>query len=268
VVALIALSLSAPRFPSFLNRGCGHNLDGIAVSGLEKSFRSVVALRRVDLVVGVGEIVALLGPNGAGKSTLLRILATSVLPDKGRATVAGYDVVAEPRAVRRSIGVVTGDERAWYWRLTGRQNLEFFSCLNGFRRRAAAARADELLGEMGLTTAADRRVGEYSSGMRARLALARALISNPKILLLDEPTQNLDPAATVAFRKMVSDLARDRGVATLLATHDLYEAAELATRVEGLAEGRIMFTKDGQLSPAELEQEILSATPSLNLSIS
>jgi ABC-2 type transport system ATP-binding protein len=237
-------------------------LDGISVSGLHKRFRSVVALRGVDLEVGAGEIVALLGPNGAGKSTLLRILATSVLPDGGEATIAGYDVVAQPRAVRRSIGVVTGDERAWYWRLTGRQNMEFYCCLNGFRRRAAAARAEELLAAVGLTAAADRRVGEYSSGMRARLALARASISNPKVLLLDEPTQNLDPAATVAFRKGVSQLATNRGAAALIATHNLYEAAELATRVEGLDEGRIVFTKGGALTAAELEQEILTTTPS------
>ena len=259
---------SAPRARRFPSYGGGDNLDGISVSGLEKRFRSVVALRGVDLEVVGGEIVALLGPNGAGKSTLLRILATSILPDSGGATVAGYDVVAEPRAVRRSIGIVTGDERAWYWRLTGSQNLEFYCCLNGFRRRAAAARAEELLAAVGLTAAADRRVGEYSSGMRARLALARALISNPNVLLLDEPTQNLDPAATVAFRKMLSDLATDRGAAALIATHDLHEAAELATRVEGLIEGKIVFTRCGELTATNLEQEILAATPSLDFSVS
>jgi ABC-type multidrug transport system ATPase subunit len=125
-----------------------------------------------------------------------------------------------------------------------------------------------LLAAVGLTAAADRRVGEYSSGMRARLALARALISNPNVLLLDEPTQNLDPAATVAFRKMLSDLATDRGAAALIATHDLHEAAELATRVEGLIEGKIVFTRCGELTATNLEQEILAATPSLDFSVS
>ena len=233
---------------------------GILVSRLVKRFGSVIALQHVDLVVGVGEVVALLGPNGAGKSTLLRILSTSVLPDGGYAKLAGHDVVADAQAVRRSIGVVTGDDRAWYWRLTGRQNLEFFACLNGLRRRAAAARTDSLLTEVGLDRSANRRVGEYSSGMRARLALARAFISDPAVLLFDEPTQNLDPAATVAFREMITDFIARRPAAVLFATHDLHEAAELAARVAVLSEGKIVFTKIGQSTAADLEQEVLAAT--------
>lgn len=231
----------------------------IAVSGLFKSFRRVDALRGIDLEVSLGETVVLLGPNGAGKSTLLRILGTTVLPDRGTAVVAGHDVNREPASVRRSVGLMLGDERSWYWRITGRKNLEFFAVLHGLARRAAALRTQELLEELGLTDAADRRFDGYSSGMRARLSLARALISEPPVLLLDEPTRNLDPAATADFHETLAELAHRRKTSILLATHDLHEAAEVADRTLALVAGKVAFFKDRGASPRELEQELVAA---------
>src|SRR4051812_13794316 len=167
-----------------------------------------------------GTVVALLGPNGAGKSTLVRILATTVLPDKGSVSIMGHDVTTEAQKARDCLGLMLGNERSWYWRLNGRRNLEFFAALYGMSRAAATTRTDGLLRDVGLAEAADRRVGEYSSGMRARLALARALLREPPVLVLDEPTQNLDPVAAAKFRDIVLRLAEDRGSSVLLTTHN------------------------------------------------
>jgi ABC-2 type transport system ATP-binding protein len=197
------------------------------------------------MTVPAGERVALLGPNGAGKSTLLRILATTVLPDAGEVRVLGYDVARNPIAVRRVVGASLGDERSWYWRLSGRRNLEFFAVLHGASRRAARARSDSLLRQV---------------GMRARLSLARALVNQPSVLLLDEPTRSLDPIASVDFRETLTRLAREDGICVLFATHDLHEAAEVADRVVGLHEGRVAFEQGVGASAAELEAAILAAT--------
>ncbi len=231
---------------------------GIQVRQLVKRYGDVLALDRVDLDVAPGSVVALLGPNGAGKSSLVRILATTVLPDSGTASVTGHDVVTEAAEVRASLGLILGNQRSWYWRLSGRRNLEFFAALYGLRRRAAAARADELLGEVELEGVADRRVGEYSDGMRARLGLARALLREPPALVLDEPTQNLDPIAAANFRDIVLRLADERGTAVLLTTHNLHEAAALATEVVVLAMGRVVSTKRARTDAADLEATMLS----------
>jgi ABC-2 type transport system ATP-binding protein len=234
-------------------------MDCVSVSGVIKQFGSVTALAGVDLAVAEGEIVALLGPNGAGKSTLLRILGTTVLADDGTAKVAGHDVVDAPTEVRRAVGIMLGNERSWYWRLTGRHNLEFFGMLHGLARAEARERTRRLLEQVGLENDADRLFAGYSSGMRARLSLARALISEPRVLLLDEPTQNLDPVVAATFRELVGGLARERGVGTLLVTHDLHEAAAVADRIAGLVAGRIAFHRDRGASPDELEAALLAA---------
>jgi ABC-2 type transport system ATP-binding protein len=213
----------------------------------------------VDLDVRPGGVVALLGPNGAGKSTLVRILATTVLPDEGSVQVGGHDVVDDGPNVRACLGLVLGNERSWYWRISGRRNLEYFAALYGLRRRAAAARIDELLAQMDLSGVADRRVGEYSSGMRARLALARALVRDPAVLVLDEPTQNLDPVASATFGDIVQRLSEERGAAILLTTHNLHEAAALADEVVVIAQGRVVSTKPSGTNAADLEATILSA---------
>jgi len=227
----------------------------IFVRGIVKRFGAVTAAAGVDLEVGEGEIVALLGPNGAGKSTLLRILSTTVLPDEGTALLAGHRVDVDPAAVRRSIGVSLSEERSWYYRLSGRQNMEFFGALHGLSKPDARRRADELLEDVGLADAADRRFDGYSAGMRARLSLARTLLVDPPVLLLDEPTRALDPLAALDFRRRAMELASD-GKAILFATHDLHEAAAVANRVVLLARGRVAAVKAAGEDAAALERAL------------
>ena len=209
---------------------------------LKRPFRRaerIRALRGVDLEVHEGEILGLLGPNGAGKTTLLKILSCLVLPDHGRALVGGEDTANESR-VKPKIGLVQSDERSFYWRLSGRENLRFFACLYDVPRRRREARIDELLARVDLTEAAGQRFSDYSSGMKQRLAIARALLHDPPILFMDEPTKSLDPAAAKSFRTFVKDELQERGGKTiLLATHNLHEAEDLCDRVAILAKGRI-----------------------------
>jgi ABC-2 type transport system ATP-binding protein len=233
-------------------------VEGVSVRGLTKRFGDVLALHDAHFDVRGGEVVALLGPNGAGKSTLLRILATTLLPDEGSASVGGEDVVAAPAAARRQLGFLLTDERSWYWRVSGRANLEFFAALHGMRREAAAHRTAELLEEFGLGDAADRRFGTYSSGMKLRLSLARALLVRPSALLLDEPTRSLDPIATRDFRELISIQAHS-GTAVLFATHDLHEAAAVAPRVLIMVGGRLATVPEDCTSAAELERALLAA---------
>jgi len=200
------------------------------VRNVRKRFRTVQAVDDVSLEVAPGEVVALVGANGAGKSTLMRILGTTVIADEGEARIAGLEVGENPKAARRATGLLLADERSWYWRLTGRQNLQFFAALHGLARSGTKDRATDLLEECGLAGAADRRFYEYSSGMRLRLSLARALISEPAALLLDEPTRSLDPVATQHFHDQLEALVDSRRTAVLLATHDLYEASAIAGR--------------------------------------
>jgi ABC-2 type transport system ATP-binding protein len=236
----------------------GYPREGVRIEGLHKRFGKLAALRGLDLVVPWNEIVAVLGPNGAGKSTLLRILGTTVLPDSGHVEVAGHDVVADAGSARRSLGLVLGDERSWYWRLSGRENLEFFAALHGLRRPEARRRVEELLPAVDLVEHADRRFDRYSSGMRARLALARALIHEPPVLCLDEPTATLDPVAAASFRNLVRRQA-EGGRAVLFTTHDLHEAAAVASMVVVLARGRVAARVDDHPDAARLESILIDA---------
>jgi ABC-2 type transport system ATP-binding protein len=230
------------------------------VSAVSKRFGEVNALANVSMEVAAGEVVVLLGPNGSGKSTLLRILGTTIAADSGEALVAGYDVRTATRQVRRSVGFLLADERSWYWRLTGRHNLEFFAALYGLRPRECKARARELLDEVGLAAAADRPFQGYSSGMRLRLSLARALLSSSRVLLLDEPTRSLDPLATKEFRDLVTRLALQRRAAVLVATHDLHEATAIASRVLVLVEGRIRASAPAHTDSERLEELLVGAS--------
>ncbi len=199
----------------------------------------VRALRGVDLHVRRGEIFGLLGPNGAGKTTLLKILSCLILPDSGRAVVGGFDT-AQENQVKPRIGLIHPDERSFYWRLSGRENLRFFATLYDVPARRAETRIRELLEKVDLGESADRRFSDYSSGMKQRLAVARALLHDPPILLMDEPTRSLDPAASLALRSFIRDELQKRdGKTILLATHNLREAEILCDRLAILIKGRI-----------------------------
>lgn len=198
----------------------------------------VRALSDVTLEVNTSQVFGLLGPNGAGKTTLLKVLATLVLPTEGRAVVYGADVVKDGHEVRRMVGLTSGDERGFYWRLTGKENLEFFAGLRGLSPRAVRRGTDAVLELVGLSQAAREVVARYSTGMRQRLALARALLGDPPLLLLDEPTRSLDPEATDKVRVLLRGLAQS-GRTILIATHALAEAAAVCDRVAIIAGGRV-----------------------------
>lgn len=200
----------------------------------------VVALADVSLTVRSGEVFGLLGPNGAGKTTLLRILSTLLVPMAGGVRVHGYDAVREPDSLRRHIGVVLGGERSVYWRLTGRENLLYAGALYDLTPGVAAERATALLRLVDLDGRADDLVERYSSGMRQRLALARALVHDPPVLILDEPTAGLDPHAARAVRTLLEALHRDGARTIVLATHNLDEADRLCGTVAIIDRGRII----------------------------
>lgn len=195
----------------------------------------VVALRGIDFCARPGEIVGLVGPNGAGKSTLIRICTTLLTPTSGHVTVDGADVVERPEHARRHLGVHLGDERGHYWRLSGRDNLRFFGVMAGLPRREARDRADELLERFGLAER-DRLVFGYSSGMRVRLGLARALIARPKMLILDEPSRSLDPIASLELQAELRRLADD-GTTVVLSSHRLDEVESVCDRVLVIVDG-------------------------------
>lgn len=201
--------------------------------------RRVKALRGVSLRIPQGSLYSLLGPNGAGKTTLVKILATLLIPDSGSATVAGFDVAREPVEVRKRVGVVLGGERALYWRLSGWDNLWFFSQLYGIPPREARERIRSLIDLVGLSGWEHVRVENYSKGMKQRLHIARGLLNDPEVLLLDEPTIGLDPAAAREVRGLVRRIVRE-GRTVLLTTHYMGEAEELSDRVGIIAGGRII----------------------------
>ena len=201
------------------------------------------ALDGVSFSVPAGVLFGFLGPNGAGKTTLIKILTTLILPTSGRALVAGLDVQHEPETVKRHIGVVMSDERSFYWRLTGRQNLEFFGRLHGMSGGAAARRINELLDLVGITGKADARFSDYSSGMKQKLAIARGLLANPEILFCDEPTRSLDPISAAQVRAFIRErLVEGAGKTVFLTTHNLHEAEEISDRVGIINRGRILAT--------------------------
>ena len=211
--------------------------NAIHAEGLVKHFGDVHALNGVTLDVPRGSVLGLLGPNGAGKTTIVRILTTILLPDAGRAEVAGFDVVRSPQDVRRRIGLA-GQYAAVDENLTGRENLFLIGRLNHLSKPASSARAIELLAQFNLTDAADRPSRTYSGGMRRRLDLAAALVTHPPVLLLDEPTTGLDPASRQDLWDVIQTLVSD-GTTVLLTTQYLEEADRLADNIVVIAEGRI-----------------------------
>jgi ABC-2 type transport system ATP-binding protein len=214
-------------------------MPAIEVQGLRREFPGgVVAVDGVDLEVADGEIYAFLGPNGAGKTTTVRVLTTLLRPTDGSARVAGYDVVAAPAQVRQAIGVAL-QEAALDPLMTGRELLRLQATLHALPRDEGRRRADELLARVGLVEAADRRVGTYSGGMRRRLDMASALVHEPQVLFLDEPTTGLDPVSRKSIWEEVEKLNRD-GTTVFLTTQYLEEADRLADRVGIIDYGRIV----------------------------
>jgi ABC-2 type transport system ATP-binding protein len=204
-------------------------------------------LTEVSFDVQYGERIALVGPNGAGKTTLLKILATLIVPSAGQIAIKGWDLVRDAERVKEMVGLATGDERSFYWRLTGRQNLEFFAAFQGLDRETTMTRIEELREHLALDTL-DRRFGLYSTGMRQRLAVARALLRRPSVLLLDEPTRSLDPLATRMLHRFIRDrLVNELGCSVVLSTHSLAEAEALCNRFAVLHRGRVLTssTVDG-----------------------
>ena len=200
----------------------------------------VTALAGIDLQVREGEIFGLLGPNGAGKTTLLKILTGLVVPTQGGARVAGHDVLHAGVAARGSIGFVTSEERSFYWRLSGRENLHFFGRLSNVPGRRLRQRCQELMDQVEVSAFADRPFMDYSSGMKQRLAVARALLHDPRVLVMDEPTRSLDPSAARHLRTLVRDvLNRRQGKTVLLATHNLDEAESLCNRIAIMSRARL-----------------------------
>ena len=205
---------------------------------LTKRFKSFTAVDHVDLSVRRGEIYGFLGPNGAGKSTAIRMLCTLLSPTFGTATVNGYDVVHQANEVRKRIGLVS-EKMIMYPRLTALENLMFFGSLYGIEPNALRKKSEELLEMVKLTQFKDKQVGGYSSGMRQRVNVIRAILHDPDILFLDEPTTALDPQSTRFVRDLVKDL-KERGHTIVLTTHMMDEADELSDRVCIIDHGKIM----------------------------
>ncbi len=226
----------------------------IEVDGLTREFRrGPRAVDAIDLRVSPGEIYGFLGPNGAGKSTTVLMLTTLLPPTSGRATVGGYDIGRQGAQVRASIGAAL-QEAALDAILTGREHLVLQATLQGLPAAERRRRADQLLARVGLTEAADRRVGGYSGGMKRRLDLALALVHRPRILFLDEPTTGLDPQSRAALWEEVRHLAHDEGITVFLTTQYLEEADVLADRIGIIDHGRIV----AEGTPAQLKAEISS----------
>ena len=229
----------------------------IETYALAKYFDNFHAVESVSLSVPAGKVLALLGPNGAGKTTTVRMLTAILAPTRGTASVAGYDVVRQPDGVRANVGVLT-EHHGLYLRSSGQEYLEFFGELYGLSPNTRLKRIKELLERFGMAEAAPRRTGEYSKGMRQKMALIRAMLHDPPVLLLDEPTSAMDPQSAKLVRDAIADLRKDNR-AIILCTHNLAEAETLADTIAIIRRGRIIANgttgdlRDQLLGPALME---------------
>ena len=218
---------------------------------LSKHFHDFVAVDGLNLQVDEGELLALLGPNGAGKTTTVRMLGAVLRPTAGRAYIDGHDVVREADSVRRAIGVLT-EHPGLYLRMTGLEYLTFFGRLHGLADKESRGRSLALFDRFAMSGAAERRLGTYSKGMRQKVGLIRAMLHDPAVLLLDEPTSAMDPHSAKLVRDAIRKLRRDRR-SIILCTHNLPEAEMLADRIAIISQGEIV----AQGTPAELKRRLL-----------
>ena len=218
----------------------------IETMGLTKAFegkgKPLVAVDHVDLLVRSGELFGLLGPNGAGKTTLIKMLCTLILPSEGTAKVGGYDIIKQSSKVRETIGWLHGETggRALYWRLSARDNLRFYAYIQNVPSKVAEKRIEALLEFFDLEGDKDNLVKDYSTGMKVRVMLARTLLPNPPILLLDEPTVGLDAQTAIETRKLIRTLSEELNKTILLTSHNLYEVEKLCQRVAIINSGKIV----------------------------
>ena len=211
----------------------------ISTRGLTKRYGTTIAVNRLDLKVWPGEVFGLLGPNGAGKTTTILMLLGLSEPTEGQARVLGLDPTRQPLEVKRRVGYLP-DSVGFYGSLTGAQNLRYTARLNGLDRKAGDRRVAELLEQVGLTNAADDPVETYSRGMKQRLGVADALVKDPPVLILDEPTIAIDPEGVAQMLELIRWLARERGVAMLLASHLLHQVQSVCDRVGIFVAGRMV----------------------------
>lgn len=210
----------------------------IQAEKLVKNFEGFIAVDAINLDIAQGEVLALLGPNGAGKTTTVRMLTSVLKPTSGKAIVAGYSVEEEPKKVRSVVGVLT-ENHGLYHRMPAEEYLDFFGRLYGIDAQVRKARIGKLFHQFGLESVKNQRVGEFSKGMRQKLALARSLLHDPKVLLLDEPTSAMDPESARLVRNMIKEL-RSELRTVLICTHNLAEAEELADRIAIIRKGKII----------------------------
>lgn len=225
----------------------------IRTENLTKQFERHTAVSNLNLQVREGEVLAFLGPNGAGKTTTVRMLTSILKPTNGRASVAGYDVVTESRNVRRIVGHLT-EFPGLYLRMKARDYLDFYGELYDMTRPVRRQRAEELLNQFGIADAADRRLGEFSKGMRQKVALIRSMLHSPRVLFLDEPTSAMDPQSAKQVRDAVAQL-RGQGHTVFLCTHNLFEAETLADRLALIHKGRLIALGTAQ----QLKTQFLGA---------
>ena len=207
----------------------------------------LIALHNISFNVHENEILGLIGLNGAGKTTLLKIFSSLLIPDKGSIRIFNYDLHKDPENIKRLIGLINSEERSFYWRLTVKQNLEFFASLYGLDKKNFNHKINDLMKLVDLLDKKDARFDSLSTGMRQRLAIARGLLSDPKILLLDEPTKGLDIKHAEAIRKIIKKISKNKTI--ILTSHNLNEISELCDRVVIIHNGKII--KSGKFKNVE-----------------
>jgi ABC-2 type transport system ATP-binding protein len=236
------------------NTGSSPSQKGFSLLRKREPKAMFTAVNGVDLQIERGEIFGLLGPNGAGKSTTIRMLCTLLEPTSGTAKVNGFDIVKQANEVRRSLGTVLAGERSIYWKLTGRENLEYFAALYHIPPAVAKQRVEELIERMELKERANELVEKYSTGMRQRIAISKALLARPPIILLDEPTLGLDPQAARRVRELIAELKQE-GHTILLTTHYMEEADQLSDRIGIIDTGKVIALDTPEKLKRRIDQQ-------------